>query len=395
MDWTRKLMQLSVISTVALYAYVLWGLFGGAVDAWVTADAANKARILDNIRGATLYLDISLGILLLTLSILYYDEESLGYALVAAAVFFYLSVPFLFDQVLAGTMQKWITDKNIAAMTVMGHFRLAGLMIALPGGILMIRDVMLRLFDGSRRNKEDFSSMQYGGSVHEEEPPKEAIIGVFAKCWQLAYCRDAIRRRCPIFHARTKCWKERVGCMCEENVIRHAMDAIINKEIITFDKKEETEEEGIAEGVTASEKTEEMPPPPIITSKIAPRHVKIPYNPTLPMHLKKERCRNCVIYNEHQRLKYQFLSPILVLAVPGLAIWQFDFIAGGLNKVLATLDNLMNRLSLDPNAHNGGIVSSLTSTSIFAQYMVLGCLIIIATTMALRFLEYMVFKLKV
>ena len=70
MDWTRKLMQLSVVSTVLLYAYVLWGLFGGAVDSWVAADAANKARILGNIQGATLYLDISLGVLLLTLTIL-------------------------------------------------------------------------------------------------------------------------------------------------------------------------------------------------------------------------------------------------------------------------------------------------------------------------------------
>lgn len=394
-------MQLSTLTTVLLYAYVLWGLFGGAVDSYGLANtsAAEKARILTNIQGATLYLAISLGVLLLTLTILYYDEESLGYALVAAAVFFYLGIPFLFDQVLSDTVKNWDKNNNVAAMAVMSHFRLAGLMIALPGGILMIRDVMLRLFDGSRRKKEEFSAMEYGGSVREEEPPKGAPIGMFAKCWQMVYCRDAIRKRCPIYLARTKCWRERVGCMCEENVIRHAMDAIINKEVISFNKpKEEVEgigDSGIAGGVIAPEKTEEMPIPANFESKVPPRQVKIPYNPTLPMFQKKERCRNCVIYNEHQRLKYQFLSPLFVLAVPGLAIWQFDKIAGLLNRVLATLDNVMNRLSLDPNAHNGGIASSLTSTSIFAQYMVLGCLIIIATTMALRFLEYIVFKVKI
>src|SRR5882757_1818330 len=149
---------------------------------------------------------------------------------------------------------------------------------------------MLRLFDGSRRKKEEFTAMEYGGNVREEEPPKGAPIGVFAKCWQMVYCRDAIRKRCPIYHARTKCWKERVGCMCEENVIRHALDAIISKELISTDEPaKKTDDSGfitfeeLATG-KPQEKTVELPkrvgPPP------KPRDVKIPHNPNLPMRVK-------------------------------------------------------------------------------------------------------------
>ena len=61
---------------------------------------------------------------------------------------------------------------------------------------------------------------------------------------------------------------------------------------------------------------------------------------------------------------------------------------GALTSTFKMLNQAVQRI------HHVGIAQSLTSTSIFAQYMVLGCLVIIATTMMLRFLEYVVFKLK-
>jgi hypothetical protein len=401
LDWTRKTMQLAVLAVGGLYAYVIYGLTTGAVGQWETVALADRARVISNVEGGLLWLNVSIGILLLTLCILYYDEESLGYSLVAAAVLLYYGVPFLVDTAFPSVVKNWESSKNIGAMAILGQFRVAGLMLAVPGGILLLRDLFLRLVDGNRRKTEEYTAMEYRGSVKEQAAVRPAVIGVLAKCWQLAYCRDAIRVRCPIFHHRTKCWKERVGCMCEENVIRHALDALINKEIISFEKpKEETLDEdgeliagipGIREG---QEPTRELPAKDI-PKNVDRRHVKIPHNPNLSMYVKRERCRNCVIYNEHQRLKYQFLAPILVLAVPCVAYWQLDSIGGFLNKMLATLDNMMTRLSLDPNATNKGIVSSITQTSMVAQYMVLGCLIVIVMTMAIRVMEWAIFKLKI
>jgi hypothetical protein len=62
---------------------------------------------------------------------------------------------------------------------------------------------------------------------------------------------------------------------------------------------------------------------------------------------------------------------------------------------LKAVDSVMARLSLDPNAKNVGIAQSITSSSQFAEYMVIGCIVVIGVTMAIRFLEYCIFKLKI
>ena len=404
MDWTRKIMQIAVLAVAGLYVYLLYQLFSGTFAQWATVPEASRAHIVENVQGYVLYLNVAIGVLLVTLCILYYDEEIIGYALVAGAVFAYYGIPFLVDIAMPGTVADWQNSKNVGAIAILGQFRVAGLMMAIPGGILLIRDIFLRIVDGNRRNKEQFSAMEYGGAVKEQAAVvKSAPIGMFAKCWQLAYCRDAIRIRCPIFHHRTKCWRERVGCMCEENVIRHALDALINKEIISFEKpkveKTEEEEDDLIAGIPGIREGQE-PTQEIAASNIPKnmdrKHVKIPHNPNISNWAKRERCRNCVIYNEHQRLKYQFISPLVVLGVPALAYWKWEVITGFLTKLLATLDNLMAKVSLEANATSSkGIISSITSTSMIAQIMVLICLIVILTTMALRALEWAIFKLKI
>ncbi len=425
MDWARRFMQLAALAVILLYGYILYGLLFGAVGQWASVAAADQARIFQNITGAILYVNIALGVLLLTLAILYYDEEALGYSLVALAIFAYYGIPFLLEFALADQLATWSKSNNGAAAAILAQFKVAGIMMAVPGGILLLRDIFIRIVHGTQRRRDEFSGMQYGGSVHEETPPRGAVIGVLAKCWQMSFCRDAIRKRCPIYHARTRCWKERVGCMCEENVIRHAMDAIINKEIIRFETKPHDapltepskhtpaddiiafESEFGKESATAvaespaveeeapEEKTEELRKPEVYIPP-SRKEVKIPHNPHLSDYVKRERCRNCVIYNEHQRLKYQFLAPLFVLAIPALVIWKIDLINRFLNAALARMDAIMARLSLEAGPGGGpGVFSAITGTSIVAQYLILGCLVVIVTTMALRAVEWAVFKLKI
>lgn len=398
MDWTRRVLQLAAVGAILLYAYLLYGLFMGDIGHWSTLAAADKIRIAGNIDGAINYLNMVLGVLLLTVCILFYDEEATGYVLVAGSVALYYGLPLLIDLLLSGQLKGWEAEHNKAALAIMNQFKILALMLAVPGGILALRDLVLRVVDGSARKRDEFSAMQYGGAVKEEEDkPVGGALGVFAKCWQLPFCRPAIRKNCPIYHARTKCWKERVGCMCEENVVRQAMDAIISKEMITtedsFIKKDEEVIEGIATAKTVEEKTAEIhvtKAPP--TSK---RNVKIPHNPNLSNHIKRERCRNCVIYNEHQRKKYQFVAPLFVIAIPLFTYLQIDAITTGLNRVLHGMDSVMSKLSLASGNSTSGVMGNIFAGAGVAQYIVIGCLVVIVTTMSLRFLEFMVFKLKI
>ncbi len=402
MDWTRRVMQIATVATIILYAYVLYGLFMGDVGHWATLTAPERLRIASNVQGAISYLNISLGLLLLTLCILYYDEESLGYVMVAASIALYYGLPFLLSTLFGNMVNEWESSKNLAARSILGQLKLAALMLAIPGGVLVLRDLFLRIVEGGGRKREEFSAMQYGGAVKEEKPPGKPILGIMAKCWQLSFCRDAIRKGCPIYHARTRCWKQRVGCMCEENVIRHAMDAIISKELISFDAPKKEDASGLIDMTPASdsappaqpEKTEAFPSRTLAAAPSPPpRHVKIPHNPNIPMSVKRERCRNCVIYNEHQRMKYQFFAPLFVLTIPALAFFKAQDLSDVMNRVFATADSLMARLSLTGGAKNTGVISTIGTVG-FANYLLIGCMVVIGTTMTLRGLEYCIFRLK-
>lgn len=401
LDWVRRLGQFATIIALVAVAYLLYGLFAGGITVWGTLDAAARARIGSNVHFGIQVLNISVGVLLLSLCVLYYDEETLGYALVASSVLLYYGVPFLMDYLMVGQFAQWERTGNVAALSIYNELRFVGVASAVPGVILTVRDLFLRLLDGVGRKRDQFSAMPYGGTVQEETPVSPALIGALAKCWQLPFCREFVRIRCPIFHARTRCWRERVGCMCEETVIRHAMDAMMAEvEVkrpdgpVDFAAVVPDERRIDLDNPTGVKKPVWEAPPPR-APKISRKQVRIPHNPNLTMSVKRERCRNCVIYNEHQRLKYQALAPLIVLALPALAYWRFAEIQGGLNHFLQTADRVMSRLSLDPHAREFGIVSSITSASVLAEYILIGCLVVIFTTMVLRLLEYLVFKLKV
>jgi hypothetical protein len=405
MDWIRKLMQLSAVATAVIAIYLAYGFFAGGIPSWDTIDHASRLRILSNVQAAVAALNVASAVLLVTLCILYYDEESLGYSLIALAVLLYYGVPYLLEFTAPDVLRSWTEGGNTAAALTFHQMRFLGLMMAAPGAILSLRDIYLRIVDGTRRKRDRFSAMEYGGSTVEEEPVHPALIGMLSRCWQLPFCREFVRQRCPIFHARTKCWRQRVGCMCEESVIRHAMDAIMQDAVLdrtensavdfaaTVPDERRIDLDGSA-GAAARKQAKELPARPA-APPVRRRDVKIPHNPNLSAFAKRERCRNCVIYNEHQRLKYQFLGPLAVVVVPALAYWKLASISVGLQSGLHHVDALMSRFSMDPNSRNLGLASSITGTSVVAEYAIITCLVVIGTTMVLRFLEYCVFKLKV
>jgi hypothetical protein len=113
----------------------------------------------------------------------------------------------------------------------------------------------------------------------------------------------------------------------------------------------------------------------------------------MPPQAKRERCRNCVIYNEHQRHKYQMTAPIVVLAVPAIAFWQVEALLEHLKTFLRTADRVMANLSFDPAVRNAGLASATTSSDV-ANFVMIGCLVVLATTLVLRWLEYAIFDLK-
>ena len=273
---------------------------------------------------------------------------------------------------------------DLSSMTVQAIQNTAGI-IAVPGVLLFVYSLYGRLANG--RRGPDLTALQYGKGAKKEKVPK-ALIAATAKCWQLPFCREGIRVKCPIYLGRTKCWKERVGCMCEENIILLATGGEEHK---PTDMTKEVGFVAIGDLISKSEAEKRT----TMNTRQGPRGVRIPTNPHLTDGQKRERCRNCIIYNEHQRMKYQLLAPLVTVAVPALVFLQFDSIRDWLSGAMRTLDTMIAGLKFTGESASSGALSNQVSSSIFIQGAIILCLTLMVMTWALRLLEYCTFKIKI
>jgi hypothetical protein len=400
MDWVRRVMQLTAPASVLILAFLLYHFVFGIVPDWDVKKQVVAGDAQTIIGGAIAALNVVFAVFLVTLCVLNWSESMLGLTLAIAGLALYFGIPYLFDfLVIPGQLARWQNDGN-PAVAIYGELRMLGLISIVPGVVLTIKDIVERCAEGSRENTDKQRAMQFGGAIEQEEPAGEPLIGVSAKCWQLPYCRTAIRGACPIFIARTRCWRHHVGCMCEENVIRQIFDPFVRKMDIAKAPKNETpginfavdapDDEvapwtrGDAERKAAEEEAARWKP------KAA--RGRIPFNSTLTAGQKRERCRNCIIYTEHQRRKYHFLAPLAVFLSPVLTFAYFEQITTWLTSVAQRVDQATARLLLNPSVPDGGMISSMPT---FAQYVLIGCVVVLCITATLRILEYCVFKLQI
>jgi hypothetical protein len=229
-----------------------------------------------------------------------------------------------------------------------------GAPVGIIGVLLILIDVVgrvrLRASEGARAEQ-----LKFGKGLKEERDIRNVFLG---KCWQLPYCRKFVRERCPIYHSRRTCWNERVGCMCEEAVIQNAMEG------------------------------------KVIPSDIVAAAKYIPKNAKLTPAQKAERCRQCVIYNEHQKHKYQLALPLSALALVGLYVVLHAPLKDAIQGMLEQADKLMIKDERLAGAGATDVTGVSKGVIPYAEIiLVSGFLILFAYTV--RTLEYMFFKLKV
>lgn len=221
-----------------------------------------------------------------------------------------------------------------------------------------------RIVSGSRADQ-----IKYGRGVRVERDQQNVFMG---KCWQLPFCRTYIREKCPIFHSKRTCWRERVGCMCEEKVIR---DALANK---------------------------------VIPKDAVAAATFIPYNRQLPMAVKRERCRQCVIYNEHQKQKYKLVLPMVVFLFIGLyalsrgpAVEGADALIRSMNSRYDTLVNPGQGQTPQEPVENQTPSQTQTARRVeqavpvaFREVLVLA-IFLIGFSYAIKLTEFLIFRLKI
>jgi hypothetical protein len=243
---------------------------------------------------------------------------------------------------------------NMMALTqqAMGSIRFAGIFLGVGSLIYQVIDVSIRAKQRIKYGGREEALKQT--EVKEED---DEIRNVFlGKCWQLPFCRKFVRQSCPIYHARRCCWRERVGCMCEESVI---LDALQGKVI---------------------------PRDAIAAAKY------IPQNTRLSPEQKAERCRNCVIYNEHQRQKYQLLIPVAIALTAGAYLAFHPKLINATHRALTDIDSAVSKFAFTTAETGKELVASSPG---FLEEIMLILVMLFLLSQLVKGIEFAVFKLKI
>lgn len=279
---------------------------------------------------------------------MFWGEETLGFFQLGASAALWFA-PIYVPSIMGGSIGG-VPDQ--VGANALATIQQGGTVMGLISLMVLVADIAtrirLRAREGSRADQ-----LKYGKGQKEERDVQNVFMG---KCWQLPFCRKFVRERCPIYHARRTCWRERVGCMCEEEVIRNAM--------------------------------ENRPIPKDLVA--AARY--IPQNHKLSAEAKKERCRQCVIFNEHQKHKYKLALPIVVLGYIALYALLREPLLAGTRQMVSGIDRAFSNLTYQ---QEGGVAQKVTGGALPFHEILLICFLIVALAYTLKALEYAMFKLKV
>jgi hypothetical protein len=310
------------------------------------ASAVDPGQVQANI---SLFSKVLLGgslVLTLSLTYLYWGEETLGVLqLIGAGALYFapLILPSMFG----------VQVPSQAGSEALGAIQTAGLFNGAIAIVVLVADLLVRVRLRSKQGMKA-DALKYGKGMTEEREIQNVFMG---KCWQLPFCRKFVRERCPIYHSRRTCWKEQVGCMCEEQVIRDAMEGKV------------------------------IPKDAVMAATYIPRNNK------LTTAQKHERCRQCVIYNEHQKHKYKLLLPAVGLSFAGLYILLREPLLGSMKVLIEGLDRMIGRATF--RGPEVGVRETISTSGLPFQEILLICFVIVAFAYALRLVEFLVFKLKV
>lgn len=120
------------------------------------------------------------------------------------------------------------------------------------------------------------------------KPPRESV---FARCWQMPFCHDAVRELCPAFKARKSCWKFGRGCNCDPDLV---------ETLIRSRAAGPSRQARAAEGA-------------FIRSELQADTIRHRSERTIP-------CSKCPIFTEHQRRKFRVINPLLILGTLVLVV---------------------------------------------------------------------------
>ena len=358
---SNLIMTLAFIAGGMGLAYLLYGAFVGlgGFSGW---DPAKQRVMLGNIGLATSALTIGLAIATLCAAVVFWFEEVAGYVILVGAALLGLGLPFLFPM-LGGEQASVGVAKALAA------FPQAAIAPGIIGFLLVLRDVFAKFNRAIQRRggEADPSQMQFGGGAkRESKPVRTSIIG---KCWEGSYCRDWVRPHCPIYQKREACWRIRRGCYCEQDIVSTAASkGQGGVQLEMAPSSQYNYANPAAPGTTAAPKSH------------------------LTDGQKAERCRNCVIYNDHQSEKYRVFLPILIIGTVALCALFSPLMKQGIAASMNGIEMLAAKLAFASSQESA---MKLTRPNDTVQWALVAAFTLMIVSKALQTLEWCIFVKKI
>lgn len=345
----------AIVAALAI-AYLLFGIFSGQLAEYGSLGHAERLRVKTNLGYAGVGLQGGTIVGSICAAICFFGAESTGWILLVVAAALGFGVPFAFTNFGSGATSDGVK-------MALSPFLPAAIPPGAIGAFLAVKDLILKTTSAVKTKVFDSNEMTFGtGAVKENRPTRTSILG---KCWEGPYCRTFIREHCPIFIKRQACWKNRRGCYCDEDIVSGAASKV----------------KGLMLEMAPASETNFSTPATQTSRKVH-----------LTDWQKAERCRNCIIYNEHQREKYKIFMPIVILGtIAGAA--AFSQPAFALVKVMITrIDHTVQSLSFGPA---GSTPKHFVEIADWAVWSIVLALSVMLISKVLQTLEYLIFVKKI
>ncbi|MDH7601582.1 MAG: hypothetical protein QHI38_05465 [Armatimonadota bacterium] len=334
------------------FGYLVMIVIGGHLKAPLRPSSLEKIYLVQSVEIATRALVISGTVLIASLVLRYPREEVLGQILSLAGGALYFGGP----PALGWFLQGKVANGSAQGLDIVNSVRTTGGIALLPGLTLLVRDAILRIWTRATTRRS------HGRPVRQElQGAARVRPKILSSCWDMEVCREFVRRVCPAFAAKKSCWRIKTGCYCNERTILKAM---------TAEGKDNVHAKGIIEHLGQDRPAKQD---------------------KLSIKIKRERCRHCVIYAEHQRQKYRLLSPMVFPVVLAFVYYYYQDISRVVSQTLAKADRFLSFLTYQPKEAGVAIESDLGLLTMLAIVW----LTIIAISYSLKALEYLVFELQV
>ncbi len=341
--WSMTGLRLSVLAFVISTGYVLYGVYGGHLSQGV------EPRILDNLRimGQIMAASGALGAICLV--IVTYEEV----AYTAVAGILGLGYMFGFPLMVAGQVQS---QAQQAGETILKWSNATGEVMLVIVGLRMLHEIVNFIKEAPRR-RERLAEEQ---GLEKPKYVSRGPIWRLSRCWEMPYCHEAIKEMCPAYQARKNCWRIGRGCNCDPYLIESLLRRGAGKEISQQD--EVYMRSDLAGGRQAGgERTRE--------------------------------CRDCPIFNEHQREKFRVLNPVFIAATILGLVAAYPVMRGLYAAFIASTARVAEKFAFGTQVPVGQWIQRLDSPAVWVFF----CIIVglLALSYVLKAIEWAILVRKI